>query len=57
MSDEMQKVAERLAANIMIIERKHIYAGMSARDKNEALKKELNLAYKELEESLEEDNG
>ena len=57
MSDEKQKVAERLAANIMIIERKHIYAGMSVRDKNEALKKELNLAYKELEESLEEDNS
>jgi hypothetical protein len=57
MSDEKQKMAERLAANIMIIERRHIYAGMSVRDKNEALKKELNLAYKELEESLEEDSG
>jgi len=56
MSDEKQKAAERLAANIMIIERKHIYAGMSARDKNEALKKELNLTYKELEELAEEDN-
>ena len=53
MSEEKKKVAEKLAASVMAIERKHIYAGMSARDKNEALKKELNLAYQQLEEQIE----